>query len=45
VYNSHQNMHMMSRYATGTAMLGGAPYHFDSGLVSRNHWTDHYNEH
>ena len=45
VYNSHQNIHMMSRYATGTAMLGDAPYHFDSGLVSRNHWTDHYNEH
>lgn len=45
VYNFHQNIHMMSRYATGTAMLGGAPYHFDSGLISHNYWTDHYNEH
>ncbi len=45
VYNMHQNIHTMSRYATGTAMLGGAPYHFDSGLISHNHWTDHYNQH
>ena len=45
VYNSHQILRMVSRYATGTAMLGGAPYHFDSGLISRNSWADHYNEH
>ncbi len=45
VYNFHQNIHMMSRYATGTAMLGGAQYRFDSGLISHNHWTDHHNEH
>jgi len=43
VYNMHQNIHMMSRYATGTALLGGSPYEFDSGLISRNHWTDHSN--
>jgi hypothetical protein len=40
-YNIHQNVHMVSRYATGTALLGGEPYAFDSGLISRNHWTDH----
>jgi hypothetical protein len=45
VYNYHQNNHMMSRYAAGTALLGGAPYQFDSGLISHNHWTDHYKEH
>lgn len=45
VYNAHQNLHTIARYATGTAMLDGEPYHFDSGLISRNHWTDHYNEH
>ena len=43
VYNMHQNIHVMSRYATGTAMLGGEPYAFDSGLISHNHWTDHQN--
>jgi len=45
VYNFHQNTHMRSRYATGTAKLDGQDYAFDSGLISRNHWTDHYNQH
>jgi hypothetical protein len=45
VYNYHQNSHMMSRYATGTALLGGAPFAFDSALISHNHWTDHSNGH
>jgi hypothetical protein len=45
VYNSHQNVHGLSRYATGTAKLGGQDYAFDSGLISHNHWTDHSNEH
>jgi len=45
IYNMHQNIHGMSRYAAGTAMLGGQPYPFDSGLISNNHWTDHYNSH
>ena len=45
VYNLHQNTHMTSRYATGMAKLGGQDYAFDSGLISSNHWTDHYNEH
>jgi hypothetical protein len=40
-YNYHQNMHMQTRYAAGTAFLGGQPYAFDSGLISHNHWTDH----
>jgi hypothetical protein len=44
-YNSHGNMHSQSRYAVGTASLGGEPYVFDSGLISHNHWSDHWNEH
>lgn len=44
VYNAHGNMHSQSRYAFGTASLGGDPYAFDSGLISRNHWSDHWNE-
>lgn len=31
----------MSRAADGTVTLGGAPYAFDAGLVSRNHWNGH----
>ena len=44
-YNFHQNMHTQARYAAGTAFLGGAPYAFDSGLISHNHWTDHMKVH
>jgi hypothetical protein len=45
IYNMHQNVHGMSRDAAGTAMLGGEPYAFDSGLISHNHWTGHDNSH
>ncbi len=44
-YNAHANMHMTTRYASGSATLGGAPYAFDSGLISRNTWSEHYLEH
>jgi hypothetical protein len=45
IYNMHQNIHGMSREAAGTATLGGEPFAFDSGLISHNHWTDHYSSH
>ena len=44
-YNAHGNARSTSREATGTALLGGLPYHYDSGLISRNSWSDHYNSH
>lgn len=43
VYNSHQILRSMSRSATGTALLGGRSYAFDSGLISRNSWNSHEN--
>jgi hypothetical protein len=43
IYNSHTSMKSTNRPATGTAFLGGEPYPFDSGLISRNRWTWHEN--
>jgi hypothetical protein len=44
-YNAHGNVRSTSREATGTALLGGLPYHYDFGLISHNTWSDHYNSH
>ncbi len=45
VYNFHMNMCSGSREAAGTALLGGEPYPYDSGLISRNRWSTHENSH
>jgi hypothetical protein len=44
-YNAHGDANSRSREATGTALLGGLPYHFDVGLISHNTWSDHQNTH
>jgi len=44
-YNFHGLGRSTSREATGTALLGGQPYHYDAGLISHNTMSDHQNSH